>query len=281
MTIKGHLNRLLLRILYYNFPNSTFFVIEQERLVFLFEQAFARNSFNEAIKEFKLSQLYTVFKLDTKPQIFASILTKIYNYEIIREILYLASEIKFSKLEKKMLDVRFKALLLASLEIDLKKTAPLAEQADYNPKNGVNRFQEFERLNAIFSANAVSLSDIDWFFNSSIFNFITNKSESVRPKLNALYQILIQNAKLDTITEFNNHCRILLAKKTNAGMFFDYNGFYTILKQRSTHLFEDGKRTLEIHTQDALFYKKPKCSESSLHKVILKRNFAKACQCAM
>ncbi|BBB14856.1 hypothetical protein RVIR1_03360 [Candidatus Rickettsiella viridis] len=214
-----------------NHPNRVLLSEEHKKLVALLNSGLIPYSVPKSTQTAKLNQVYNTFDLHIDPNVFKTIINKIVDCKIIEALLDMPTEISYSHEEKMVLHEKLSVLkLLASLKQDLKEIAEFGEKYE-NMQRGFFE-QNFQELNylKITLTRSVTIDDIEWFIYTNIFDLMMIESELFTVPPTYIYQLLIKNTEQPMSKKnFNEHCQVLLNKKTQAGQSFNYGTFYSIL----------------------------------------------------
>jgi hypothetical protein len=245
-----------------NFPNNEELLQSYEALRKLLSISFSTESCLEIIKAVKNNQCYRQFKLETDPQFFKAIVSKVDKISMIEKLLELSLEINYSTPEKKVLHQQLNILILLSiLDSDLKREAVFdEEEEDMDDQNDFFEvyFEEFKQLKETFFSERITPENIQWFLHSDLFEFISRAADCFDVDLEDLYQCMLENAYISTKKDFICHKQILENARKEI-YFFDYKAFYSILR--------DTKKQLANHVRGSAgssnynnFYKPPKAA---------------------
>ncbi|WP_218813726.1 hypothetical protein [Rickettsiella endosymbiont of Dermanyssus gallinae] len=208
-------------------PKQALLSEEHKKLVALLDSGLIPYSFPKSIKELNPNQVHKTFNLYTDPTLFKTVITKIADQKIIAALLNIPSEISFSLEEKNVLNEQLSVLkLLANLKQDLKEVAEFGEQYENLPKSFFEKyFRELHYLKFTFT-RPITIDDIAWLLHTNIFDLIATEPEIFIVKLTDFYQKMIQRINQPVSKkDFNQHCQLLLDKKTRAGGLFNYGAF--------------------------------------------------------
>jgi len=193
--------------------------------------------------------LYQKCNLDTDPKIFKAIINKVDDISIIETLLSLCSEINYSEHEKKILKQRLNILIsLSILYSELNEVEKLEENK--NTDNQVKfieiYFEEFKKLKAMYSYEKITLKHIVWLFNSNLFKLLSETPDYFDTDLKDLYQLLLESTEINTAKDFIKHKNILIEKYEKSQEekeSFDYDGFYSILKDTKKQFVNSIRRS--------------------------------------
>lgn len=208
-----------------------------ENLKKLLTSSFPQEFLPKIIKELKANPFYQQFKLDADPQFLNAIVTKVTDFKIIEELLS-SSEINYSQQETIVLEQRLNILIsLSLLEQDLKEIKEIIDSEEDEEDDFFVYFENLEKLKTILSSESVSIENIDWFFESDLFEFISGTSDCFDVKLVDLYKILLEYTEIKTSEDFIEHKELL--KKARKENPFDYNKFYAVLSNTKKQLADN------------------------------------------
>lgn len=193
----------------------------------------------DVIRQLKANLFYQEFKLNADSLFLKTLINKVTDFKIIEGLLQL-SDIHFSQQEEKFLDQRIDTLsslfFLEQELLELKKDQDENDQKD--PDLEENFFeiylQDLEKLKTILSSASTSLNNIEWFFESDLFEFMLGVSDSfdeepvpvdVEPV--DIYEALLENTEIKTEKEFRDHKKLLGRIKNDK---FEYLEFYRALR---------------------------------------------------
>ncbi|MDQ8039765.1 MAG: hypothetical protein AAGB33_00105 [Cellulomonas sp.] len=104
--------------------------------------------------------------------------------------------------------------LLNSVETDLKEVVEFSKDEGYEEDNFFEKhFQELDNLKTILFFDTIEQENIEWFFNSYLFDLIAAEPENFSVKLTDIYRLMIHDVKIVTNKDFNEQRQILLNKK--------------------------------------------------------------------
>ncbi|MFZ2484986.1 hypothetical protein [Rickettsiella endosymbiont of Litargus connexus] len=240
MEIKIKLRFFLKKINLATYPNKVILMKEHEALMSLLDSSISEKSCMEVIKKLKRNQVYIFFKLDKDPEFLKVLIKKILDPSILKAILNV-SDINYSEGEKIILEKHLCIInLLSNLADDLKEFIKLSIQKLEEKENFfAEYFKELDRLKVVLLTEEIKIDDIKWFFNTNLFTLITFESKRFSITLTEIYHLMIQDINLSKKKYFNNHCEILLDKKTKEGKFFNYDSFFSILYDKRKSFIND------------------------------------------
>jgi hypothetical protein len=272
MRIKREISNLLNIIQSGNFLGKELLVKEHKKILDLLKLTASSDACINSIKAIKANLIYKMFKLAEDPNLIKLITSKIVEYKDLEKILN-ASDIVYSEKEKIGLNNRLNVLELAyRVEMDLNKAVETAkEEGHEKPSFFSDHFEELASLKETLSSDAICPDDVEYFFNTRLFDLIAAEPYNFSVKLTDIYKVMIHNIKLVPTKKFDEQRKILLDKKTKEGQVFDYEAFRSILYDAKNKLKLNLKRHLEqpgSHT----FHKVRKISVNKLPKLALKNN---------
>ncbi len=249
-----------------NFPNKQELLNGYETLKKLFNSSFPQEALQEIIRGLRANPFYRQFKLDADPYFLKALINKVNDFEIIEQLLK-SSEIHYSEQEEMVLEQRLNILIsLSLLDQDLKEAkVPVREGQIELDRVFEVYFGDLEKLKQIFLAETISIENINWFFKSNLFDFISRTSDCFDVKLTNLYEVLLEGTEINTKQDFIEHKNILIEKASYARRNedqFDYLSFSSILGTEKNCLGENRKRNAN-HLNQNSFYKPPKVGASS------------------
>lgn len=211
----------------------------------LFNSPFSQESLPKILKELRTNPFYRQCKLNTDPQVLKALVNKVNDFKIIEQLLK-STEIYYSQQEKMVLEERLNILfLLFLLERDLKRAKVLDEQGQLKLDVVFEvYFEDLEKLKKIFSSETIFFKNINWFFKSDLFKFISDASSYFTIKLVEFYKTLLEDTEIKTKKDFFEHKQLLEnAKKIES---FDYKSFYAVLSNTKKQLVDDLKSSSSI-----------------------------------
>jgi hypothetical protein len=236
------LDQVVKLLLFGNFPNKQELLNGYENLKKLFNSPFPQEFFLEIISELRANPFYRQFKLDADPCFLKALVNKVNRFEIIEQLLQ-SSEINYSQQEEMVLEQRLNILIsLSFLEQDLKEAKDSEEEGQLCLDDFFEvYFEELDKLKTILSSESISIKNIDWFFESDLFQFISGASDCFDVELVDLYKILLEDTEIKTKKDFISHKQILENAKKEIRSF-DYEAFYAVLSNTKKQL-EDNLRS--------------------------------------
>lgn len=232
-----------------DFPNKFELLNGYENLKKLFNSSFLQGSLPEIIRELRANLFYRQFKLDADPQFLKALVKKVDDFEIIDQLLK-SSEIHYSEQEERVLDQRHYILFsLSLLEQDLKEARVPNEEGQLELDDVFKHyFEDLEKLKKIFSVETISIENINYFFESDLFDFISRASDCFDVKLVDLYRVLLEGTEINTKQDFIKHKNLLIKKASCARRNqeqLDYLSFSSIL---GTEIVAWAKTEKELRT---------------------------------
>lgn len=247
------------------YPNKKYLNEEHKTLLSLLDMTLTHENCEATIKKIKENQIYKLFKLDKDTDFLKSFFIKTSDPSTL-QILLKNSDIVYSEQEKNSLRKSSSILtLLLSLETELKEVALILQEfiAMLGEKDFFkNHFQELDKLKETFLSDTIEINHIQWFFTTDIFNLMTEEPKNFTIKTVDIYDLLIQDINLYTKNHFNQHCQILLDKKTEEGENFHFDTFYAVLCDKRQK-FKERSEALS-----ASFYQPPKQPQKSCNTLV-------------
>jgi hypothetical protein len=236
--IINKLNQVVKLLSFGDFSNRQELLNAYESLKKIFNSPFSSESFPEIMRELKINLFYRQFKLDADPQFLKELVKKLADFTIIEAFLE-SPEIILSEQEKTILEQRRYTLVsLALLEQDLKEATIPNKEDQRDPDDFFDvYFEDLEKLKEIFSSESISIENINWFFESDLFELISGASDCFDVELTNLYEILLENTEIKTKKDFIAHKQLL--EKSQKEKYLDYKEFYAILSKTKKQLAEN------------------------------------------
>ncbi|WP_218813371.1 hypothetical protein [Rickettsiella endosymbiont of Dermanyssus gallinae] len=180
--------------------------------------------------------------------------------EVIVEVI---SELSLTECEKQILEQRARRLeLLCSLYdhlVAFNKTFSLGEE-DYAYKNHI---EDLHELNRLFSSENVTVADMRWFFNSSLFSFLSEVAPYFDHHFDYdasyIYNELLENAKVETRKVLNQYKAILIEKHNQLWqneIKFKLKEWVAILNSKGNELNEVRVRVSLVDSDNSRLFKK-------------------------
>lgn len=190
----------------------------------------------EIIRQLKANLFYQEFKLNADSLFLKTLINKVTDFKIIEELLLLP-DIHFSQQEEKFLDHRIDTLSsLFFLEQELLELQKDQETNDQKYSDLEGNFfevylEDLEKLKKILSTESTFLNNIQWFFESDLFEFMLGVSDFLDVDAVDIYKALLENSEITTQNQFRQHKKLLSQIKNEN---FKYPEFYAILRNSST-----------------------------------------------
>lgn len=190
------------------------------------------------IKQLKANLFYQQFKLETDPIFLTTLVNKITDFEIIKQLLELP-DIHYSEDEEQYLDQRIDLLSsLSSLEREIIELQKFQETMDIDNEELSDLDEDFydvylediKQLKKILGSKSISLENIEWFLDSDLFEFILGTSDCADIEPVDIYKALLQNTKITAKEQFIRHKQLLTAIEHEN---FEYPEFYKVLLKNS------------------------------------------------
>ncbi|WP_342227221.1 hypothetical protein [Rickettsiella endosymbiont of Rhagonycha lignosa] len=186
----------------------------------------------DVIRQLKANLFYQEFKLNADSLFLKTLINKVTDFRIIEGLLKI-SDIHFSQQEEKFLNQRIDTLsslfFLKEELLELQKDENENDQKD--PDLEGNFFevylQDLKKLKTILSSASTSLSNIEWFFESDLFEFMLGVADSSDGEPVDIYEALLENTEIKTEKEFRDHKKLLGRIKNDK---FEYQEFYRVLR---------------------------------------------------
>ncbi|MEN9447625.1 MAG: hypothetical protein RJA25_915 [Bacteroidota bacterium] len=231
------LDNVVKKLAFEDFPNKQELLDGHGDLKKLFNSSFSQESLLEIIRELKANAFYRQFKLDADPQFLKALVKKVTDFKVIEELLKF-SEINYSQQEKRVLRQRRNILIsLIFLEKNFHQ-----EAKHFNDDFIEVYFEELEQLKKIFTTESISIKDIDWFFQSDLFQFVSKNPEFLDVELADLFKMLLEETEIKTIEDFIKHKQLL--EKAQEENLIDYKKFYAVLSSTNKQLAENLRKSL-------------------------------------
>lgn len=227
-----------------DFPNKQELLDGHGDLKKLFNSSFSQESLLEIIRELKANAFYRQFKLDADPQFLKALVKKVTDFKLIEELLKF-SEINYSQQEKMVLKQRRNILIsLSLLEQDLKEDKVPDEEGQLELEDDFYEvyFEDLEKLKTILASESIFIKNINWFFESDLFEFISGASDCFDVELVDLYKMLLEGTEIKSIDDFIQHKQLLERAQKESSL--DYNEFYAVLSNTNKQLAEDLRKSL-------------------------------------
>lgn len=189
----------------------------------------------EIIRQLKANLFYQKFKLDADPLFLKTLINKVTDFKIIEELLHLP-DIDYSQPEEKFLDQRIDTLssffFLKQEFLELQKEQDENDQKDSDLEENFFEvyLEDLEKLKTILLSESTSLDNIEWFFESDLFEFMLGVADSFDVEPVDIYKGLLENTEIKTEKEFRQH-KSLLRQINNEK--FEYQEFYGVLRNSS------------------------------------------------
>ena len=208
-------------------------VNDYRKLKELLYSPFPQESLVEIIRQLKTNSFYQEFKLEADPLFLKTIIIKISDYKIIEELQF--SNINYSPQEEHFLDNRIDILAsifyLEQELLELKESQDKLDEKEQEDSKEDNFFgiylEDIEKLKKMLCSEFTSLSNIEWFLKSDLFEFILNINDCSDVEPINIYQALLENTEILTKKEFIQH-KELLGKVEKE--YFEYEAFYHVLR---------------------------------------------------
>lgn len=181
----------------------------------------------ENITKLKTNPFYRQFKLDSDSCYIKELINKVNDVEII-ELLLKSSEINYSQQEELVIKQRLNNLILLSI---LKQELNRAHKDELFEVY----LEDLEKLKKLLSSELISFKDVQWFFDSDLFEFISSTSDCCDKNMD-LYKALLENTEIKTRKDFTEHDQLLKTKRKEK--YINYKEFYDVLSATKKQLSE-------------------------------------------
>lgn len=238
MKLEIKLKQTLKLLLTTSLPNRKELFNEYTKLKKLLNSPVQSENLSTIIKHLKANLFYQQFKLETDPIFLTTLVNKITDYEIIKELLELP-DIHYSRAEERYLDQRIDILFsLSSLEREIIELKKFQETMDIDNHELANLDEDFydvylediQKLKNILGSESTSLENIEWFLDSDLFEFILGISDCSDIEPVDIYKSLLKNTEITAKEQFIRHKQLLTEIEHEN---FEYPEFYKVLLRNS------------------------------------------------
>ncbi|TLY47754.1 MAG: hypothetical protein E6K54_05050 [Gammaproteobacteria bacterium] len=222
------LDQVVKLLSYADFSNRKELLNGFETLKKLFNASLSQEFLLENITKLKTNPFYRQFKLDGDPCYMKELVRKVNDIEIIERLLK-SIEIKYSQQEEWVIKQHLNNLISLSI---LKQDLNRGRKDEFFEVY----LEDFEKLKKIISSELISFNDIQWFFDSDLFEFISSTSDCCDKELIDLYKTFLENTEIKTRKDFTKHDQLL--KTTQNEKHINYKEYYDILSATKKQLSE-------------------------------------------